>query len=191
MIDREPLPSAFALRYLSERLRDVPDFPKPGILFKDITPLLADPRAFHITLDLFAHRFMAEHLDVIIGIESRGFIFGGALAARLNTSFAPVRKPGKLPWKTERVAYSLEYGEAELELHTDAVPPGARALIVDDLLATGGTAAAAAELVQRQQGVVMGFAFVVELCFLPGRERLTKVAPGGAVYSILPIGEET
>lgn len=187
MNDREPLPSAFALRYLTERLRDVPDFPKPGILFKDITPLLADPRAFHITLDLFAHRFMLESIDVIVGVESRGFIFGGALAARLNTSFAPVRKPGKLPWKTDRVAYALEYGEAELELHVDAVERGARVLVVDDLLATGGTAAAAAELVHRQGGVVAGFAFVVELGFLGGRKRLGEVAPQADIYAIVPV----
>src|SRR5262245_37455282 len=173
MFDHDDLPSEHALRYLRAHLRSVPDFPKPGILFKDITPLLADPRAFQITLDLLAQRFIGEHVDVVVGIESRGFIFGGALAARLNASFVPVRKPGKLPAKTDRLAYDLEYGSAELEMHADSIAAGARVLVVDDLLATGGTASAAAELSRRQRGVVLGFAFVVELSFLSGRARLT------------------
>src|SRR5580704_346054 len=172
MFDHDELPGHHALRYLRAHLRDVPDFPKPGILFKDITPLLADPRAFHITLDLFAERFIGEHVDVVVGVESRGFIFGGALSARLNASFDPVRKPGKLPYRTESVAYKLEYGEAVLEMHVDSIKPPAKVLIVDDLLATGGTAAAAAELARRQGGVVVGFAFVVELDFLRGRQTL-------------------
>ena len=187
MFDHDDLPSEHALRYLKAHLRNVPDFPKPGILFKDITPLLADPRAFHITLDLLAQRFIGEHIDVVVGVESRGFIFGGALAARLNASFVPVRKPGKLPAKADRVAYALEYGEAELEMHLDSIPNGASVLIVDDLLATGGTAAAAAQLTQRQGGKVSGFAFVVELDFLGGRQRLaeTPAARGARVYSIV------
>src|SRR5215207_7358883 len=123
MFDHDHLPSDHALKYLRAHLRDVPDFPKPGILFKDITPLLADPRAFHITLDLLAQRFIGEHVDAVVGIESRGFIFGGALAARLNASFVPVRKPGKLPAKTHRIAYALEYGETELEMHTESLTP--------------------------------------------------------------------
>src|SRR3954453_9358686 len=110
MSDDEKLPGDQQLRYLRAHLRNVPDFPKPGILFKDITPLLADPRAFHITLDLLAERYIGEHIDTVVGVESRGFIFGGALAARLNASFVPVRKPGKLPWKSDRVGYALEYG---------------------------------------------------------------------------------
>ncbi|MCB9586825.1 MAG: adenine phosphoribosyltransferase [Polyangiaceae bacterium] len=153
-------------------IRDIPDFPVPGILFKDITPLLADPKGFHIVLDALAHRFTGEHVDAIVGIESRGFIFGAALAARLNTSFVPVRKPGKLPYRTDKVAYSLEYGEAELEMHRDSLREDASVVIVDDLLATGGTAAAAAELVHRQGAYVSAFAFVIELDDLAGRERL-------------------
>lgn len=189
MFDADKLPGEHALAYLKSHLRDVPDFPKPGILFKDITPLLADPRALHITLDLLAQRFIGEHIDVVVGVESRGFIFGGALSARLNASFVPVRKPGKLPWKTTRVAYALEYGEAELEMHVDSIQPGKRVLVVDDLLATGGTASAAAELARRQGGVVAGFAFVVELDFLPGRSKLvTGADPAPIVYSIVHVG---
>ena len=185
MFNHDELPGAHAVRYLRSMLRSVPDFPKPGILFKDITPLLADPRAFHITLDLFAERFIGEHIDVVVGIESRGFIFGGALAARLNAGFVPVRKSGKLPSKVDKVAYALEYGEAVLEMHTDSITPGAKVLIVDDLLATGGTAQAAAELAQRQGGVVSAFAFVVELDFLGGRKRASESAKGAGFYSLV------
>jgi adenine phosphoribosyltransferase len=189
MFDHDDLPSAHALAYLKAHLRNVPDFPKPGILFKDITPLLADPRALHITLDLLAQRFIGERIDAVVGVESRGFIFGGALAARLNASFVPVRKPGKLPAKADRVAYALEYGEAELEMHLGSIEKGARVVVVDDLLATGGTAHAAADLARRQGGVVAGFAFVVELDFLPGRARLLEGAsPAPVVYSIVHFG---
>ncbi|WP_438001319.1 adenine phosphoribosyltransferase [Sorangium sp. So ce185] len=186
MFNHDALPSEHALRYLKAHLRNVPDFPKPGILFKDITPLLADPRAFHITLDLLAQRYIGEHVDVVVGVESRGFIFGGALSARLNASFVPVRKPGKLPAATDRVAYALEYGTAELEMHKGSIQPGARVLVVDDLLATGGTASAAAELARKQGGEIAGFAFVVELDFLGGRTLLAQRTGGGArVYSIV------
>src|SRR5688572_17231187 len=189
MFDHDQLPSAHALRYLEAHLRTVADFPKPGILFKDITPLLADPRAFHIALDLLAQRFIGEHVDVVVGVESRGFIFGGALAARLNASFVPVRKPGKLPAKTDRVAYKLEYGEAELEMHEGSIASGANVIVVDDLLATGGTASAAAKLARNQGGAVVGFAFVVELDFLSGRARLREDGGEGAsVYSIVHFG---
>ena len=189
MHDHPILPSDHAVRYLTSRLRNIPDFPKPGILFKDITPLLADPRAFHMTIDLFTERFLGEEITAVIGIESRGFIFGGALAARLNASFIPVRKPGKLPYKTDRVAYKLEYGEAELEMHVDSLAAGARVLIVDDLLATGGTAAAASALVSRQRAQVVAFAFVVELDFLDGRKRLLEnAAVPPAVYSLVHFG---
>lgn len=190
MVDHDRLPSAHALAYLKAHLRTVPDFPKPGILFKDITPLLADPRALHITLDLFAERFIGEHIDVVVGIESRGFIFGGALAARLNASFVPVRKPGKLPADKDRVAYALEYGEAELEMHRGSIAQGARVIIVDDLLATGGTASAAAELTAKQGGQLVGFAFVVELDFLDGRQRLltAPTSQGAYVYSLVHFG---
>lgn len=156
-------------------VRDVPDFPKPGILFKDITPLLADPRAFHIVLDSLAERFIGEHVDAVVGIDARGFIFGGALAARLNASFVPVRKPGKLPAAVDRVAYETEYSVAELEMHTGSIAEEARAIVVDDLLATGGTAKAAADLVRKQGGYVVAFAFVIELAALNGRERLLPV----------------
>lgn len=186
MFNHDALPSEHALRYLRAHLRNIPDFPKPGILFKDITPLLADPRAFHISLDLLAQRFIGERVDAVVGVESRGFIFGGALSARLNASFVPVRKPGKLPGKTDRVAYKLEYGEAELFMHCDSLCKGTRAIVVDDLLATGGTALAAAELIRRQGGEVLGFAFVVELDFLGGRERLLKESgESSIVYSIV------
>ncbi|MCK6536927.1 MAG: adenine phosphoribosyltransferase [Polyangiaceae bacterium] len=158
--------------YVRKLIREIPNFPQPGILFKDITPLLADPKAFHIVLDAIAERFMGEHIDAVVGIESRGFIFGGALAARLNASFVPVRKPGKLPYRTDKVSYSLEYGESELEMHRDSLSEGARVLVVDDLLATGGTAAAAGELVHRQGAYVAAYAFVVELRSLGGRDRL-------------------
>ena len=161
-----------SLAYVKKRIRDIPDYPQPGILFRDITPLLADPKGFHIVLDLIAHRFVGEHIDAVVGIESRGFIFGGALAARLNASFVPVRKSGKLPYRTDKVSYSLEYGESELEMHRDSLAEGANVLVVDDLLATGGTAAAAGELVDRQGARVAAYAFVVELDALSGRDRL-------------------
>jgi len=169
------------LAYVRELVRDIPDFPAPGILFRDITPLLANPKAFHIVLDLMAHRFVGEHVDAVVGIESRGFIFGGALAARLNASFVPVRKPGKLPGRTDRVSYSLEYGESELEMHRDSLPEGARVIVVDDLLATGGTAAAAGQLVDRQGAQVIAYVFAVELRLMDGAKRLED-AP---VFSVI------
>ena len=156
-------------------IRDVPDFPRPGIMFKDITPLLASPRALHIVLDGIAERFIGEHIDAIVGIEARGFIFGGALAARLNASFVPVRKPGKLPAAVDRVELTTEYSRDALEMHRGSLREEARVVVVDDVLATGGTARAAAELVNRQGGYVIGYAFVVELGFLNGRERLLPV----------------
>ena len=156
-------------------IRDVPDFPKPGIVFKDITPLLASPRALHIVLDGIAERFIGEHVDVIVGVEARGFIFGGALAARLNASFVPVRKPGKLPAAVDRVELVTEYSRDALEMHQGSIPEGANVVVVDDILATGGTAMAAAALVNKQGGYVVGHAFVVELAFLGGRERLLPV----------------
>ena len=171
--------------YARGLLRNVPDFPKPGILFKDITPLLADPKGFHMVLDALAEHFIADHIDVIAGIEARGFIFGGALAARLNASFVPLRKAGKLPAETDRVSYDLEYGTTALEIHVDSIESGAKVVIVDDLLATGGTALAAGELVRRQGGFVSAYAFVIELDFLGGRSRLGP-AP---VVSLLRFGE--
>ncbi len=156
-------------------IRDVPDFPKPGIVFKDITPLLASPRALHIVLDGIAERFIGEHVDAIVGIEARGFIFGGALAARLNASFVPVRKPGKLPASVDRVELVTEYSKDALEMHKGSIRESAHVVVVDDVLATGGTAKAAAELVHKQGGYVVGYAFVVELSFLGGREKLLPV----------------
>jgi adenine phosphoribosyltransferase len=173
--------SAETLAYAKSKIRDIPDFPSAGILFKDITPLLADPRAFHIVLDSIAERFIGEHVDVIVGVEARGFIFGGALAARLNASFVPARKPGKLPYKSDKVSYKTEYSVAELEMHVDSVKKGARVVVVDDVLATGGTAKASAELVTRQGGEVIAFAFVIELAFLSGRGVLS----GYRVESVL------
>jgi adenine phosphoribosyltransferase len=164
-----------ALAFAASKIRNVADFPKPGILFKDITPLLASPRAFHIVLDAIAERFIGEHVDAVVGVEARGFIFGGALAARLNASFVPVRKPGKLPAATDEVTYDTEYSTASLQMHKNSLAEGARVVVVDDLLATGGTAKAAAELVHRQGGYVVAYAFVIELTFLGGRERLLPV----------------
>jgi adenine phosphoribosyltransferase len=163
------------LAYARSFIRDVPDFPKPGILFKDITPLLADPRAFHIVLDTLAERFIGDHVDAVVGVDARGFIFGGALAARLNASFVPARKPGKLPAQAHKVSYATEYSVAELEMHKGSIREGAHAIVVDDLLATGGTAKAAADLVHLQGGYVVAFAFVIELTFLNGREKLLPV----------------
>jgi adenine phosphoribosyltransferase len=157
-------------------IRDVPDFPKPGILFKDITPLLAHPRAFHMLLDGFAEPFIGEKVDAIVGIEARGFIFGAALAARLNASFVPARKPGKLPANCDRVDYTTEYSTTTLEMHKDALPRGARVVIVDDVLATGGTARATASLVQGQGAEVVSYAFALELAFLEGRKLLGNAA---------------
>ena len=159
------------MQRILSRIRDVPDFPKPGILFKDVTPLIGDGPAFRLVTDLLEERIDGKKPELIVGIESRGFIFGAALAERLGVGFVPVRKPGKLPYKTTRETYSLEYGTDALEMHEDAVEKR-RCLIVDDLLATGGTAAATARLVERQGGKVEGFAFVIELDFLKGRERL-------------------
>ena len=158
---------------MRSRVRDIPDFPTPGILFKDITPLLADPRAFHIVLDSIAERFIGEHVDAIVGVEARGFIFGGALAARLNASFVPARKPGKLPAESDRVSYKTEYSTAELEMHKNSIRRGARVVVVDDVLATGGTAKASAELVATQGGEVVAYAFVIELSFLSGKKVLS------------------
>ena len=157
---------------LRSLIRNVPDFPKPGIVFRDITTLLMNGPAFRSTVDWVAAEARAAGAELLVGIESCGFVFAGAAAAALGLPVALARKPGKLPWETIRETYALEYGTDGLEMHRDAVKAGQRVLIVDDLLATGGTAAAAAKLVERQGGKVVGFAFVVELSFLPGRKRL-------------------
>lgn len=166
---------------LANLIRDVPDFPIEGILFKDITPLLQNAEALRETVDCLAQRYADRQVDIVAAIESRGFIFGAPLAYKLGAGFAPIRKPGKLPAKVISVEYSLEYGTNTLEMHTDAVRPGQRVLIVDDLLATGGSARAAAELIERCGGVVVGIAFVVELEFLRGLDKLKDYD----VYSLL------
>lgn len=155
-------------------IRDIPDFPKPGIVFKDITPLLADPKALAAAVDAMAERFTKDKPDLVIGAEARGFIFGPPIASRLGAGFVPVRKPGKLPHKTKRVSYLLEYGSDTLEIHADAIRKGKKCLMVDDLLATGGTMAACCELVESLGGKIVGCSFLIELAFLPGREKLAK-----------------
>jgi adenine phosphoribosyltransferase len=157
---------------LKFHIRDVPDFPKPGILFKDITTLLQDRRAYRQTLDLFTVLCDDLKVDKVAGIESRGFIFGAAVADRLNVGFVPIRKAGKLPAKTVRASYALEYGTDSVEMHADAVEKGEDVLIVDDVIATGGTAAAVGELVESVGGRVAAYAFLVELSFLKGRDKL-------------------
>ena len=159
---------------LEKLIRSVPDFPKPGILFRDITPLLLEPEAFSAVSDLFHERYAGREFDKIASIESRGFIFGSVLAYRLGKGFIPLRKPGKLPWKTVKEQYTLEYGEASLEMHIDAVDTGERVLVVDDLLATGGTAAAAAKLIEGRGGLVEEISFLVELSDLGGRSKLDR-----------------
>lgn len=163
-----------ALERARELIRDVPDFPQPGILFKDLTPVLAEPDAFRAILEEMAARLRGRGIGRIVAIESRGFLFGGALADRLGVGIAPVRKLGKLPYRTDRVEYALEYGSGALEAHVDAVRPGEKVAIVDDLLATGGTAAAAADLVEKQKGKVGAFLFAVELLALKGRDKLAR-----------------
>jgi len=158
--------------HLEDLIRDIPDFPQKGILFKDITPLLQDKAAFHAALDRLAAHYAGAGIQAVVGVDSRGFIFGAVLAYLLNCGFVPVRKFGKLPYQTETVEYELEYGTNIVEIHTDAIKPGQRVLIVDDLLATGGTVSAAMELVEKLGGHIAGIAFLVELTFLRGREQL-------------------
>ena len=162
------------MEHLKAAIRDVPDFPKPGILFKDITTLLRDPAHFREAVDLMVERWKDERVDLVCGIESRGFLFGAALALGLGTGFVPVRKPGKLPAAVRRKEYALEYGTDALEMHEDAITPGQRVLICDDLVATGGTAVAAAELVEELGGEVAGISILVNLAFLPGAKRLER-----------------
>jgi adenine phosphoribosyltransferase len=160
---------------LRARVRDIPDFPKPGILFRDLTPLMGDGSAMRTAVEMLSEAVVHHRPQLIVAIESRGFIFGAPVAASLGVGFVPVRKPGKLPHKTRRRDYDLEYGTDALEMHADAVVHGARVVIIDDLLATGGTAAATIELVREIGGDVVGAAFVVELELLRGRKRLGKV----------------
>ena len=167
-------------------IRDIPDFPRPGIVFKDITPLLSNGPLFGKTVDLIAERYRGQKVDTVLGIESRGFIFGSALAYKLGAGFSVVRKPGKLPYETHSADYELEYGKDTLEIHVDAVARDARVVIADDLIATGGTAAATAELVSKLGATVVECAFVIELSFLHGREKLKP----HKVFSVLQYDSE-
>ncbi len=161
-----------ATELLRSRVRDVPDFPRPGIVFKDITPLLGDPVAFSRVIDEIVVGLGRGTVDKVLGIEARGFIIAAPVAYHMAAGFVPIRKRGKLPWKTEEQTYQLEYGEETIEIHADAITRGERIAIVDDVLATGGTAAAAASLVERLGGTVVSMAFLIELAFLKGREKL-------------------
>ncbi len=162
-------------------IRDIPDFPKKGIVFKDITTLLSDARSYNRMVDLIAHRYLGEHIDQVVGVEARGFVLGAALAYKLGAGVTLVRKPGKLPYKTRKQTYQLEYGEDTLEIHEDAFKPGARVIIADDLLATGGTVSAVYDLVTSLGAEIVECAFMAELKFLNGRQRL----PQGKVFSLL------
>jgi len=166
---------------LAEHIRDIPDFPKPGILFKDITTLLAHPQALDAAIGQLSAPYVDRGVEAVVGIESRGFIFGAAVARQLGCGFVPVRKPGKLPGPTRSMSYELEYGTDSVEIHVDAVGPGQKVLMLDDLLATGGTMAASCDLVESLGGVVAGVAFLIELEFLKGREKLA----GRDVFSII------
>jgi adenine phosphoribosyltransferase len=166
---------------LKKLIREVPDYPKPGILFYDLTTLLKDKKGFHTLIDRLCEHYINHHIDMVAGIEARGFIFAPALAYRLGAGFVPVRKPKKLPAKTASVSYALEYGRDTLEIHEDAVQKGQRVLVCDDLLATGGTAAATVQLIRKIGGQVDGAAFAVELSFLSGRAKLT----GLDVFSLI------
>jgi adenine phosphoribosyltransferase len=166
---------------IAAAIRNVPDFPKPGIQFKDITPVLADARLFAGAIDLLTEKFSPGSVDAVVGIDARGFIFAAAAARKLNAGFVPVRKKGKLPYATIEQDYALEYGHATVAMHTDALKPGARVLLLDDLLATGGTAGAAATLIQKLGANILEIAFLIELKFLNGREKL----PGFPVRSLV------
>jgi adenine phosphoribosyltransferase len=166
---------------LKRRIRDIPDFPKPGILFRDITPLLADGRAFCQAIDYIGERYQDKKIDVVVGVEARGFIMGSALAYKLHAGNILIRKSGKLPYKTHRATYALEYGTDTLEIHQDAFKPGQRVLIADDLLATGGTISAAVDLVKQLGGEIVELAFLIELTALKGREKLKE----HSVFSLL------
>jgi adenine phosphoribosyltransferase len=166
---------------LKQHIRSVPDFPKTGILFYDITTLLRDPQGFQMTIDMLATPYADQGVDAVVGIESRGFILGAAVAQRIGAGFIPIRKPGKLPAKALKETYDLEYGKDALEIHEDAIQQGQRILIVDDVLATGGTAAAAVQLVRKLGGELHGLAFLIELLFLNGKAKVAQET----VYSVL------
>ncbi|MCS7253599.1 MAG: adenine phosphoribosyltransferase [Armatimonadota bacterium] len=168
---------------LKEVIRTIPDFPKPGVLFRDITPILQKPNLFRGVIEAFANRYRDANVEVVTAVEARGFIFGAPLALELNAAFVPMRKKGKLPYKTISITYELEYGEDSIEMHIDAVQPGQRVLVFDDVLATGGTAQAMVRLVEMAGGNVVGVAFVIELVDLKGREKLT----GYDVFSLVQL----
>jgi adenine phosphoribosyltransferase len=170
-----------ALKRLYDSIRDVPDFPEPGIVFKDITPLLLDPELLELAIESMAERVREIEIDRVVGIESRGFIFGAPLAMKLGAGLVLARKAGKLPWKTRRVEYALEYGTDVIEVHTDSIGAGQRVLVVDDLLATGGTASAVARIVSDAGAELVGFSFLIELAFLNGRDKLLD----SPVFSLL------
>ena len=176
----EPLAMSTDLQ-LRELIRDIPDFPKPGILFRDITPLLGDPAGLSLAVEFLTQPYRGKHIDIVVGAESRGFIFGTAVARNLSAGFVPIRKPGKLPHERLSLTYQLEYGSDTLEVHADAIKPGQRVLMVDDLLATGGTMKACCELVGRMEGNIVGMAVLIELAGLRGRDVLDK----WDIYSVL------
>jgi adenine phosphoribosyltransferase len=179
------MPEPINCEPLKSLVRAVPDFPKPGILFYDITTLLKDKTGFAQLIDAFAQYYIDKHVDLVLGIEARGFIFGPALAYRLNAGFVPVRKPGKLPAETLTIKYDLEYGSDSLQIHKDAIQPGQRVIIVDDLLATGGTMLATVDLVKQMGGEIVGVAVAIELDFLKGRTKF----PGYDVFSLMHYDE--
>jgi len=166
---------------LKKVIRNIPDFPKQGILFRDITTLLKDKKAFKLAVDSLAAKFKNKKIDVVVAVEARGFIFGGAIAHKIGAGFIPVRKKGKLPWKTNSVTYNLEYGTDTLEMHHDAIEPGDKVLIIDDLLATGGTVKAVTDLIKQLEGKIAGIAFLIELTDLKGAEKLK----GYPVFSLI------
>lgn len=187
----DDFPSEEAVRLLTSKLRTIVDFPKPGIRFKDITPLVGDARALRLSIDLLSGPFVGRGIDKVVGMEARGFIFGAAIAERLGAGFVPVRKPGKLPAEVDEVRYELEYGEGTLQLHKGSFTPGDRVLVIDDLLATGGTAAATADLIKKQGANIVAFGFVCELNFLPGREKIAAATSAAIpVYALVKIGAD-
>lgn len=168
--------------YVRRTIRSVPDWPKPGVIFRDITPVLQDPRSFRVLVDLFVYRYMRHRLDLVAGVDARGFILGSVLAYELNLGFVPVRKKGKLPFRTVAEEYTLEYGNASVEMHTDAVRPGQRVLLIDDLIATGGTMVAASKLLQRLGANVIEAAAIIDLPYLGGSKALKET--GLPLYTV-------
>jgi len=170
-----------SIEEIKQKIRHIPDFPKPGILFYDLTTLLGDPQGYQQVIDLLGHRYIGRGIEVVVGIEARGFIVAAALAYKLGAGLVPVRKPGKLPYETHSFSYDLEYGTDELQIHQDAVKPGQRVVVIDDLIATGGTMKAAASLIEKLEGTIVELACLVELIALQGRERLKEYQ----VYSLI------